>query len=57
WQCNLDGSNEKQLSDIYTGASDFEWSKDGKKILFVSSVYPECTTQDCNEQKIKPRRK
>ena len=53
WQCNLDGSNEKQLTNIYTDASDFEWSKDGKKILFTSSVYPECTTQDCNEQKDK----
>lgn len=53
WQCDLNGSNEKQLTDIYTGASDFEWSPDGKKMLFVSSVYPECTTQDCNEQKDK----
>ena len=55
WQCNLDGSNEKQLTNIYTGASGFEWSSDGKKILFVSSVYPECTTQDCNEQKDKAK--
>ncbi len=55
WQCNLDGSSEKQLTNIYTGASDFEWSPDGKKILFVSSVYPDCTTQDCNEQKDKAR--
>ncbi len=55
WQCNLDGSDEKQLTNIYTGASGFEWSSDGKKILFVSSVYPECTTQDCNEQKDKAK--
>ncbi len=55
WQCNLDGSNEKQLTNIYSGASDFEWSADGKKILFVSSVYPECTTQECNEQKDKTK--
>ena len=53
WQCNIDGSNEKQLTSIYTEASGFKWSEDGKKILFVSSVYPECTTQDCNEQKDK----
>ena len=55
WQCNLDGSNEKQLTNIYTGASGFEWSADGKKILFVSSVYPDCTTQECNEQKDKAK--
>ena len=51
WQCNLDGSNEKKLTNIYTQAQGFKWSPDGKKILFTSSVYPECTTQDCNEQK------
>jgi dipeptidyl aminopeptidase/acylaminoacyl peptidase len=55
WQCTLDGSDEKQLTNIYTEASDFEWSQDGKKILFVSSVYPECSTQECNEQKDKAK--
>lgn len=55
WQCNLDGSNEKQLTNIYTGASDFEWSPNGKEILFVSSVYPDCKTQECNEQKDKAK--
>jgi len=55
WQCNLDGSNEKRLTNIYTQASGFEWSSDEKKILFTSSVYPECTTQECNEQKDKAK--
>lgn len=55
WLCNPDGSNEKQLTDIYTGASGFKWSGDGKKMLFVSSVYPDCTTQDCNEQRDKEK--
>lgn len=55
WQCNLDGSNEKQLTNIYTETSGFEWSPNGKKILFVSSVYPDCTTQECNEQKDKDK--
>jgi dipeptidyl aminopeptidase/acylaminoacyl peptidase len=53
WQCNLDGSNETQLTNIYSQVSGFEWSPDGKKIMFVSSVCPECTTQECNEQKDK----
>lgn len=51
WQCGLDGANEKQLTNIYTKASAFKWSADGKKILFVSSVYPDCKTQECNQQK------
>ena len=36
WQCDLDGSNEKQLTNIYNGASGFEWSADGKKMLYFN---------------------
>jgi len=53
WICDLDGSNELQLTNLYSGASGLVWSNDGKKILFVSSVYPDCATQECNEQKDK----
>jgi len=53
WLCDLDGKNETQLTNLYTGASGLVWSKDGKNILFVSSVYPDCPTQDCNEQRDK----
>ncbi len=52
---NLDGKGEKQLTNIYTGASGIKWSSDGKKLLFVSSVYPDCTTQQCNEEIDKAR--
>jgi dipeptidyl aminopeptidase/acylaminoacyl peptidase len=55
WQCNLDGSDKEQLTDLYTGASGIRWSNDGSKILFVSSVYPDCTTQECNEEKDKAK--
>lgn len=51
----LDGKVEKQLTDIYTGVSGIKWSTDGKKILFVSSVYPDCKTQQCNEEIDKAR--
>ncbi|MFO7525430.1 MAG: S9 family peptidase, partial [Ignavibacteriaceae bacterium] len=51
----LDGKGDKQLTNIYTGASGFKWSNDGKKILFVSSVYPDCKTQQCNEEIDKAR--
>lgn len=49
WLCNYDGSEEEKFTDIYTKVSDYKWSPSGKKILFTSSVYPECTTQDCNK--------
>ncbi|MCX6168986.1 MAG: S9 family peptidase [Ignavibacteriales bacterium] len=51
WISNVDGSDDQQLTDLYTGASEMVWSNDGKKILFVSDVYPDCPTQDCNKQK------
>lgn len=51
WLCNLDGSNDQLLTNIYSGASGLIWSNDGKKILFVSDVYPDCPTQECNQQR------
>ena len=42
WEANLDGSDAKQLTDIYSGASGFEFSADGSKMLFVSDVYADC---------------
>jgi len=51
WTCSLDGSNEEQLSDIYTKVTAYKWSNDGKKILFTSSVYPECMDQECNKKR------
>ncbi len=47
--CSLDGSNDIQLTDLYTGVNDFRWSHGGKKFLLTSSVYPECVSQDCNK--------
>ncbi len=55
WTANLDGSNEQKLTDLSTGTSEIIWSNDGKKILFVSSVYPDCATDDCNKAKDKQK--
>ncbi|MBU1095735.1 MAG: S9 family peptidase [Ignavibacteriae bacterium HGW-Ignavibacteriae-2] len=49
--CDLNGKNDIQVTDLYTGCSDVRWSADGTKILFISSVYPECLTQECNKNK------
>ena len=51
WLCNIDGSGEEKLFDIYSEIDDYEWSSDGKKIIFTSKVYPDCETQECNKQK------
>lgn len=51
WISNIDGSGDQQLTDLFTGASGMVWSNDGKHILFVSDVYPDCPTQDCNKER------
>ena len=51
WTCNYDGSGEEKITDVYTKITDYDWSPSGNKILFTSSVYSDCETQDCNKQK------
>jgi dipeptidyl aminopeptidase/acylaminoacyl peptidase len=51
WTCSTDGSGEEKLTDVYTKVSDYDWSPTGAELLFTSSVYSECETQDCNKQK------
>lgn len=53
WICNLDGTADKKITDVYTGISGVVWSNDGKRFLFASSVYVDCLTQDCNKEKDK----
>ncbi len=55
WTCDLNGKNDEQLTDLYTGISGFDFSNDGNKILITSSVYPDCADQECNKQKDKAK--
>ena len=40
-----------QLTNISTGADGGIWSPDGKNIVFVSAVYPDCKDDACNKQR------
>ena len=40
----------RKVTTISTEASGGTWSPDGKWILFVSSVYPDCNDDACNKQ-------
>ncbi len=51
WRCDLNGENEKQITDFYSGIGGFEFYPDESKALFVSEVYPDCATPECNEAK------
>ena len=47
----------KKVTSISTEASGGTWSADGQNIIFVSSVYPECTDDACNKQRDEERAK
>ncbi len=67
WIADFDGVTGKvtgvhRLTDIKTEASGELWSPDGKNILFVSDVYPECdgapaAEQECNAKKLEEHEK
>jgi dipeptidyl aminopeptidase/acylaminoacyl peptidase len=57
WMCGFDSNtgtlvgDSHQVTNISTGADGAIWSPDGKNILFVSSVYPDCKDDACNKQR------
>jgi dipeptidyl aminopeptidase/acylaminoacyl peptidase len=57
WMCDFDSGNggfvgkPHQLTEISTGADGGIWSPDGKSIVFVSAVYPDCKDDVCNKQR------
>ena len=53
WAMNADGSNAHQITKFAAEAGGILVSPDGKKIVFLSSVYPECgADDDCNQRKL-----
>src|SRR5437867_4558251 len=40
-----------QVTEISTGADGGIWSPDGKNIVFVAAVYPDCKDDACNKQR------
>ncbi len=57
WMCEFDSGTgtlvgkPHQVTTISTGADGAIWSPDGKNIVFVSSVYPDCMDDACNKQR------
>ncbi|MEY2479117.1 MAG: hypothetical protein QOI04_44 [Verrucomicrobiota bacterium] len=57
WMCDFDSNagslvgKPHQLTNISTGADGAIWSPDGKNIVFVSAVYPDCKDDACNKQR------
>ncbi len=49
WMINLEGGEAQQVTDIATEASNGIWSRNGKKIAFVSAVWPEYSEKPYKE--------
>lgn len=57
WRMDADGGNAQQVTRISTEAAGVTLSPDNKKIVFTSSVYPECGSSNafddaCNKTKL-----
>jgi dipeptidyl aminopeptidase/acylaminoacyl peptidase len=57
WVAHFDGAagtvtDLHELTSIATGAYGELWSPDGKSILFVSTVFPECADEACNVKRL-----
>ena len=57
WMCDFDSGSgmlvgkPHQVTEISTGADGGIWSPDGKNIVFVSAVYPDCKDDACNKKR------
>lgn len=57
WICDFDSGGgaivgkPHQVTEISTGADGGIWSPDGKNIVFVSAVYPDCKDDACNKER------
>jgi dipeptidyl aminopeptidase/acylaminoacyl peptidase len=57
WMCDFNSGTgmlvgkPHQVTSLSTGADGGIWSPDGKNIVFVSSVYPDCKDDACNKQR------
>src|SRR5205814_2008010 len=57
WMCDFDSgkgvlvAKPHQVTELSSGADGGIWSPDGKNIVFVSAVYPDCKDEACNKQR------
>ncbi len=58
FKVNIERNEEPvQLTNLSTGATGPVISPDGKKLLFISEVYPDCPDDDCNKSKEEEKEK
>jgi dipeptidyl aminopeptidase/acylaminoacyl peptidase len=52
WIMNADGTNARQITNLSTEAGGVLFSPDGKKLVFTSSVFPDCADDACNKSRL-----
>ena len=52
WSMDREGNNAEQITKLSTEATGVLVSPDGKRIVFLSSVYPECADDACNKARL-----
>jgi dipeptidyl aminopeptidase/acylaminoacyl peptidase len=53
WLLPLSGGEAYRISSIPTEVSDFCISPDGRKMLIITRVFPDCSTDSCNRTRLK----
>ncbi len=56
WKLNPGGGEAVQVTDFAPGAGGVVINKQGTKMLFVSEVYPNCKTEECNKQRMEEKK-
>ena len=57
WMMNSDGTAVKQITNLATEASGVTVAPSGKYLVFTSEVYPDCTDETCNTQRVQADKK
>jgi dipeptidyl aminopeptidase/acylaminoacyl peptidase len=52
WLLPMNGGEPRQITNLCTGVKDARWSEDGASIVFRSAVFPDCSDDGCNAQKL-----
>ena len=48
WLVSTGGGQPRRVTSLWGGASDLLWAQSSDKILFCSTVYPDCDNDSCN---------
>lgn len=51
WRMQLDGSMPEQITNVYSGVTNYLFSPSENFIIIESEVYPDCEDQDCNKSR------